>query len=244
MSSQITYTVALLSASALSLVACVADLSKFCAFTFLSSVIAELSVVFGASTFLRGYSDRNCASAVSAPLIDKAVKEILINAPLKKNEIRYLIQKANQDRQRILDSNLPELRNIEQALLKARKEKSNVENAFLNGLVDHSNKDVFNQKLAESRKEIERLEARDNELAEMVKFYEGEVDFDEVFKNLKTYSDLIRKTDRPEVLQEFVKSRVARIDMAPDRKSFKLSLRAFDPLYQDSIWWALQDSNL
>ena len=71
-----------------------------------------------------------------------------------------------------------------------------------------------------------------------------QVDFDEVFKSLKNFSDLIGKTDRPEVLQSFVKSRVARIEMSPDKKKFKLKLRAFDGLYQDREWYTQKDSNL
>lgn len=188
-------------------------------------------------------TDKKCASEVSASFIEHAVKEILISAPMKKTEIRYLIQKANEDRQKIIDSNLPELRNIEQALLKARKEKNNLGNAILNGLVDQSNKDDFNQKFSDLKKEIGRLEARNAELAEMLKLYDGEAKYEEVFKSLKTFSDLVRKTTRPEVMQSFVKSRVARIDMSPDRKQFSLKLRAFDSLYPDRVWWALLDSN-
>jgi hypothetical protein len=111
------------------------------------------------------------------------------------------------------------------------------------GLINHENKDEFNQKLSGARNEIARLEGRRNELAQMVKFYDGEVNFEEVFKSLKTFSDLIGKTDRPEVLQSFVKSRVTRIEMSPDKKQFTLKLRAFDPLYHDCEWWAQLETN-
>ena len=184
-------------------------------------------------------TDKKCASTVSTPLIEKAVKEILISAPMKKTEIRYLIQKANEDRQRIIDCNMPELKNIEMALMKARKEKNNLENAILNDLITTANKDDFNQKFSDLKKELGRLEARNAELAEMVKLYDGEAKFEKMFKSLKTFSDLIRKTETPEVLQRFVKSRVARIEMSPDRKQFSLKLRAFDGSYPDRVWWAL-----
>ncbi len=138
---------------------------------------------------------------------------------------------------------MPELKNIEMALLKARKEKENIERGLFEGLVNEENKVEFNQKLSKVRKEIVILEARNAELAEMVKLYDGEAKFEEVFKSLKTFSDLIKKTDRPEVLQRFVKSRVARIEMSSDKKQFNLKLRAFDSLYPDRVWWALRDSN-
>ena len=138
---------------------------------------------------------------------------------------------------------MPELKNIEMALLKARKEKENIERGLFEGLVNEENKVEFNQKLSKVRKEIAILEARNAELAEMVKLYDGEAKFEEVFKSLKTFSDLIKKTDRPEVLQRFVKSRVARIEMSSDKKQFNLKLRAFDSLYPDRVWWALRDSN-
>ena len=31
--------------------------------------------------------------------------------------------------------------------------------------------------------------------------------------------------------------------MSPDKRQFKLKLRAFDSLYQDSKWWALLEAN-
>ena len=188
-------------------------------------------------------TDRKCASTVSAPLIEKAVKEILISAPIKRSEIKYLIQQANEDRLRIIDCNMPEFKHIELAYSKAMKEKTNIERAILDGLINHENKEEFNQKLSGARNEIARLEGRRNELAQMVKFYDGEINFEEVFKSLKTFSDLIGKTDRPEVLHSFVKSRVTRIEMSPDKKQFTLKLRAFDPLYHDCEWWAQLDSN-
>ena len=134
---------------------------------------------------------------------------------------------------------MPELKNIEMALFKARKEKNNLENAILNDLITTANKDDFNQKFSDLKKELGRLEARNAELAEMVKLYDGEAKFEKMFKSLKTFSDLIRKTETPEVLQRFVKSRVARIEMSPDRKQFSLKLRAFDGSYPDRVWWAL-----
>ena len=46
---------------------------------------------------------------------------------------------------------MPELKNIEMALMKARKEKENIERGLFEGLVNEENKVEFNQKLSKVR---------------------------------------------------------------------------------------------
>ena len=55
--------------------------------------------------------NKKCSAAASAPKIDQAVLEVLKSTPLKKSEIRRLVQKANQERRDIIDKNMPDLKN-------------------------------------------------------------------------------------------------------------------------------------
>jgi len=185
-----------------------------------------------------------CKTSISAPLIEKAVMDILLNAPVKEDEVKYLIQKANEDRKRFLDQNEPELKQNMKAIMEVKKKKQNIENMFIDGMIDQDNKVEMNGKLVEFRNELKRLEERNKEINEAVKPYMEEYDFADIFKSLKEFSDVLRKTDRIEVLQSFIKSRVTRIELARNRVDFQVRLRAFPDLGLIPVWWRRREPHL
>ena len=190
--------------------------------------------------YYRCTDDKNkkCSSAASAPKLDQAVIEVLKSAPLKKSEIRSLVQKANQERNDILDRNHPEIKNNELALNKAIKERKNIESMFLDGRILDENKDHFNRRFSELGREIKELEEKRVDIEAKAKFYKEELDFDKVMDGLKTFADVLSRTSNQETIKSFIRSRVERIVMGENKQEFTIKIRTAVGLLQEKVWWS------
>lgn len=184
------------------------------------------------------YKNKKCNGNYSAPLIDNAVLETLKNASLKKAEIRYLLQLANENKKREMDAIKPELSKILDEKSKLETEIKGIEHMFINGTVDASNKEHFNRILSDYLLQRKKLEERRMTLEETMKRQVDEMDFDEIMKGIEKFSDVLRKTSRIELIQTFIRSRVERVDVSEGGKEISLKLRVVDKNNPEVRWWS------
>ena len=123
--------------------------------------------------------------------------------------------------------------------LKLQEDIKRLEDLFINGTVDTSNKDHFNQRLSESIAKVKVLDQKRVELEASLGKDMEDIDVNEVMKGIEKFSDALKKTTRVELIQSFIRSRVERVEMAKNGKEFCLKLRCGDPYRLEITWWSM-----
>ncbi len=176
-------------------------------------------------------------------MIDNAVLQVLKEAPLKRTELRYLIDLANDEKNRRMDMIKPELSRINDEKLNIEADIRSVEELFLKGTVDAGNKDYFNRRLSGLLEKVKKLDERRVELENSLGNQMEEIDYEKVIKGIEKFSDALKRTNRVELIQSFIKSRVERVEVSENGKEFCLKLRMGDNLLPEPRWWSIRELN-
>lgn len=132
-----------------------------------------------------------CKYAINAERLDaevlNAVREIALDdAYLEERYKGWLAEEAAKD-----DLNKERLQKFEEAISEAKKALTQIDCLFLSGVVDASNADYWNEKLAEARIRVASLESQKKEFSDsLMKDFER-YDFPSLLQNMRKWADLI-----------------------------------------------------